>query len=169
MECGHGYLSNPGHFNFSGKLRELGPVGNGGGLERDELQSRLEEVRKLIPYIKLEKAEKLALRLEKEEEYDELYTRDEIEKLFSEVVSYYVDPDKCQACMICLRKCPVHSIEGGKGLIHVIDQELCIKCGTCFDACPERFDAISMISGQPVPPSIPEEERTIVRKGKGAG
>ena len=153
--------------DFAGKLSELGPVGNGGGLERDELQSRLEEVRKLIPYIKLEKAEKLALRLEKEEEYDQLYTRDEIEKLFSEVVSYYVDPDKCQACMICLRQCPVHGIAGGKNLIHVIDQELCIKCGTCYEACPERFDAISMISGQPVPPSIPEEERTIVRKGRG--
>jgi coenzyme F420-reducing hydrogenase delta subunit/Fe-S-cluster-containing hydrogenase component 2 len=163
--------------DFTGKLRELGPIGNGGGagvgagggLEDDELQSRLEEVQKLVPYIKLEKAEKLALRLEKEEEYDELYTNEEIEKLLSEVVSYYVDPDKCQACMICLRKCPVHGIEGAKGLIHVIDQELCIKCGTCYEACPDRFDAISLITGGPVPPPIPEEERTVVRKGKQAG
>jgi len=155
--------------DFTGKLRELGPIGNGGGPGVDELQSNLAEVQRLIPYIKLEKAEKLAIRLENQEEYDELYTSDEIEKLLSEVVSYWVDPDKCKACMICLRKCPVHGIEGAKGLIHVIDQAMCIKCGSCFDACPEKFDAISMITGGPVPPSIPEDQRVVVRKGKGAG
>ena len=152
--------------DFTGRLRELGPIGESEGLEEPELQSKLEEIRKLIPYIKIQKKEKLALRLEKEEEYDQLYSRNEVEKIFSEVVSYYVDPAKCQACMICLRKCPVHGIEGAKGLIHIIDQELCIKCGTCYDACPEKFDAISILSSEPVPPPIPENERTIVRKGK---
>ncbi len=155
--------------DFTERLRELGPLGEGEGLDQDELQSRLGEVRKLIPYIKVVKREKLATRIDNEDEYDELYTSDEVEKIFSEVVSYHIDPDKCQACMICLRKCPVHGIEGAKGLIHVIDQELCIKCGSCYDACPDRFDAISILSGQPVPPPIPEEERTVVRKGKRAG
>ena len=53
-----------------------------------------------------------------------------------ELISYYIDPDTCQACMICLRKCPVEAIVGGKNRIHVIDQEKCIKCGTCFEVCP---------------------------------
>ena len=136
----------------------------------EELQAKLAEVQKLVPYIKLEKAEKLAIRLENEDEYDELYTSDEVETLLSTVVSYWVDPAKCQACMICARKCPVHGIEGAKGLIHVIDQEMCIKCGSCFDACPEKFDAISVLVGdEAVPPPIPEDQRTVVRKGKGAG
>jgi Fe-S-cluster-containing hydrogenase component 2 len=55
---------------------------------------------------------------------------------------------------------------GEKNQIHVIDQGKCIKCGTCFEACPPRFGAVKEISGKPVPPPIPEEERTIVRKGK---
>ena len=116
-----------------------------------------------MPYVKVAKREKLATRLEKEEEYDQLYSPEEISELLTDVPAYHIDPDKCKACMICLRKCPVDGIQGGKNLIHVIDQELCIRCGTCYEACPERFGAISVITGGAVPPPIPEEERAIVR------
>ncbi|MBW1797537.1 MAG: hydrogenase iron-sulfur subunit [Deltaproteobacteria bacterium] len=151
---------------LSNKVRELGPLGKNEGLDRNELKARLEEVVKLVPYIKLIKKEKLESRLENEEEYEGFFTNDEIEKLFSEVPSYYIDPEKCQACMICSRRCPVEAIIGGKNRIHVIDQDKCIKCGTCFEACPPRFGAVQRISGEPVPPPIPEEERTIARKSK---
>jgi NADH-quinone oxidoreductase subunit F len=68
--------------------------------------------------------------------------------------------------MICFRRCPVEAIEGGKNKIHVIDQDKCIKCGTCYEVCPPRFGAVKVISGEPVPPPVPEEERTIARKVK---
>jgi Fe-S-cluster-containing hydrogenase component 2 len=152
--------------DFDKKLKKVGPLGKGEGLDENELKSKLEEVAKLIPYIKIVKREKLALRLDKEEEYSELYTREEIDSLFREVISYYIDPDKCEACMICLRQCPEEGIVGGKNEIHVIDQEKCIRCGTCFEVCPPCFDAVKKISGEPVPPPIPEEQRTIVRKTK---
>jgi len=84
------------------------------------------------------------------------------------LVSYYIDPEKCKACLICMRKCPSQGIEGGKHQIHVIDQEKCDACGICYEVCPPNFDAVRKISGEPVPPPIPEEERTIVRKGKPA-
>jgi NADH:ubiquinone oxidoreductase subunit F (NADH-binding)/(2Fe-2S) ferredoxin/NAD-dependent dihydropyrimidine dehydrogenase PreA subunit len=83
-----------------------------------------------------------------------------------ELVSYYIDPEKCQACMICHRNCPVDAIIGEKMKIHVIDQSKCIKCGTCYDVCPPRFGAVKKISGEPVPPPIPEEERLIKRPRK---
>ena len=152
--------------DFQKKVAALGPLGESEGIDRDQLTSKLEEVAKLIPYIKLEKREKLASRLGNRKEYEEFYTSDEIEKLFTETVSYHIDPARCQACMICLRKCPAEAISGGKNRIHVIDQEKCIKCGTCFEACPPRFGAVTKISGGPVPPPIPEEERTIVRKSR---
>jgi len=84
-----------------------------------------------------------------------------------ELISYTIDPDKCQACMICLRKCPAEAITGDKNQIHVIDQEKCTKCGTCFEVCPSRFAAVRRLSGEPVPPPIPEQARMIVRQSKG--
>ena len=79
------------------------------------------------------------------------------------LTSYYIDPQKCQACMICLRDCPVEAISGGKNQIHVIDQDKCTKCGTCFDVCPPRFNAVTRISGEPVPAPLPERQRMLVR------
>jgi F420-non-reducing hydrogenase iron-sulfur subunit len=151
---------------LSNKVKELGPLGKNEGLDQNELKARLEEIAKLVPYIKLIKKEKLESPLENEEEYDGFFTNDEIDELFREVPSYYIDPEKCKACMTCLRKCPAEAIIGGKNQIHVIDQDKCIKCGTCFEACPPKFGAVTKISGEPVPPPIPEEERTIVRKSK---
>jgi Fe-S-cluster-containing hydrogenase component 2 len=151
---------------FGNQVRELGPLGEGEGIDTNELKSKLAEIRKLVPYIKIVNQEKLASRLRNPEAYDRLFSKDEIDKLFAEVVSYYIAPDKCPACMICGRSCPVEAIAGGKNLIHVIDQAKCIKCNTCFEVCPDRFGAVTKISGAPVPPSIPEEKRAIVRKGK---
>ncbi len=148
---------------FGKKVNKLGPLGIAEGLDQNELKSKLAEIRKLVPYIKMVKNEKLASRLEKPEEYDKLFTTDEVDTLFREVVSYYIDPDKCQACMICIKRCPVEVIIGGKNQIHVIDEAQCIKCGTCFEVCPPKFGAVRKISGEPVPPPIPEEKRAIVR------
>jgi NADH:ubiquinone oxidoreductase subunit F (NADH-binding)/NAD-dependent dihydropyrimidine dehydrogenase PreA subunit len=83
-----------------------------------------------------------------------------------ELISYYIDPEKCQACMICHRNCPADAVIGEKMKIHVIDQSKCIKCGTCYDMCPPRFGAVKKISGESVPPPIPEEERLIKRPRK---
>ena len=169
MSGGEGILFADVINDFSKKVEALGPLGKGEGIDENELKAKIQEVSKLVPYIKMVKREKLGSRLENREAHDALFTRDEVDRLFREVISYHIDPDKCQACMICFKKCPVEAIAGGKNRIHVIDQEKCIKCGTCLDACPPRFGAVETITGAPVPPPIPEEERTIVRKSKEKG
>ncbi|MFQ6078394.1 MAG: NADH-ubiquinone oxidoreductase-F iron-sulfur binding region domain-containing protein [Thermodesulfobacteriota bacterium] len=67
------------------------------------------------------------------------------------LMAYYIDPEKCEACMSCLKNCPVGAIKGGKDMVHVINQEECTKCGICFEICPPRFRAVTMLSGKEVP------------------
>ena len=51
-----------------------------------------------------------------------------------------IDEDKCKACGLCQRNCPVNAIEGeGREKRH-INQDKCIKCTTCIRSCP--FHAI---------------------------
>ncbi len=81
-----------------------------------------------------------------------------------ELITYYISPEKCAACLICLRNCPTEAISGGKGIIHVIDQEKCTKCGTCFEVCPSRFGAVVKLSGEPVPASTPAGTKVTRRR-----
>lgn len=149
-------------------IKELGPLGVGERINWDELVERLKNVMRLIPYIKIAKREKLKTRLDKSspETWEEFFTKEEIDTLFREVPSYYIDPEKCQACMSCARRCPVDAIDSKKGMVHIIDQEKCIKCGTCFDVCPPKFRAVTKLVGVPVPPP-PSEEKRIIRRGRG--
>ena len=57
--------------------------------------------------------------------------------------SYHIN-EKCTGCTLCAKVCPVTCIAGEKKELHAIDQEPCIQCGSCFDAC--RFDAIDIRS-----------------------
>jgi len=104
------------------------------------------------------------------------YFRDEYETHIKEkrcpagvcknLVTYYIDPEKCQACLICLRNCPVEAISGGKNLVHVIDQDKCTKCGACFEVCPPRFNAVVKLSGVPIPETVPSGTEIKRKRGK---
>ncbi|MBE6037640.1 MAG: NADH-quinone oxidoreductase subunit NuoF [Anaerofustis stercorihominis] len=56
------------------------------------------------------------------------------------LTDYVILEDKCKACGLCRKNCPVDAIIGENKVVHVIDQEKCIKCGTCLANC--AFDAI---------------------------
>jgi NADH-quinone oxidoreductase subunit F len=81
-----------------------------------------------------------------------------------ELITYYILPEKCRACLICLRNCPTEAISGGKDIIHVIDQTKCTKCGTCLEVCPTRFGAVVKLSGESVPASTPAGTRVTRRR-----
>jgi NADH-quinone oxidoreductase subunit F len=66
------------------------------------------------------------------------------------LIAYYILPDKCErSCDACIGTCTVEAITPNKKRIKVIDQEKCVKCGTCLTACPPQYNAIVKLS----PPS----------------
>ena len=56
------------------------------------------------------------------------------------LISYSIDPQTCNGCHLCEIHCPTGAAKGEKKKPHVINQELCIKCGICCDVC--RQDAV---------------------------
>jgi len=57
-----------------------------------------------------------------------------------ELIQFSIDPDKCEGCLRCLRECPTGAISGEKRKAHTLNQNLCIKCGACYDVC--KFNAV---------------------------
>ena len=72
-----------------------------------------------------------------------------------ELIVYYILPDKCErSCDACIGTCTVEAITPNRKRIKVIDQEKCVKCGTCLDACPIQYSAVVKLSppGELPPP-----------------
>jgi len=58
------------------------------------------------------------------------------------LITYTIDPEVCNGCMVCAKICPVEAATGEKKEVHTIDQYKCIKCGACFESC--KFDAVKV-------------------------
>lgn len=51
------------------------------------------------------------------------------------LTEFYVDPEKCNGCGLCEKNCPVNAILGEMKQPHTIKQDVCIRCGDCFNRC----------------------------------
>jgi len=68
-----------------------------------------------------------------------------------DLIAYYIIPERCErSCDACVGTCTVEAISTTKKRIKVIDQEKCVKCGTCLKACPPQYNAVVKLS----PPSL---------------
>jgi coenzyme F420-reducing hydrogenase delta subunit len=94
--------------DFTRKLKALGPLGTGEGIDENGLRLKLEAVKNLVPYIKLVERERLRVRFGTEEEYDEFFSSDEVDRLFKELIG---DKLEISQIMALLRERPLSTGE----------------------------------------------------------
>ncbi len=63
-------------------------------------------------------------------------------KVCRSLIKFEIIDGPCTGCTVCARNCPVNAISGERKQTHIIDQDLCIKCGICHQVC--QFDAIKI-------------------------
>jgi len=59
------------------------------------------------------------------------------------LIKYSIDPNKCTGCLVCIRACMHGAITGEAKETHVINTQLCQKCGICRSEC--KFDAVQVV------------------------
>ena len=55
-----------------------------------------------------------------------------------------IDRELCKGCLLCIRACPVKSLEADTELnssgsypVKFVNIEKCIACGNCYEVCPD--------------------------------
>ena len=89
------------------KLKQLGPLGKGEGIDEKGLKFKLEALQALVPYLKLVERERLRVPVKTESEYRKFFNSDEFDRLFHEL---FVDPLAMSEILLLLRQGP-HSGE----------------------------------------------------------
>ena len=73
--------------DFTGRLKELGPIGTGEGMDQNTVRLKLEAIRKMLPYIKLVEREKLRVRFENKAEYEKFFASNDLNSLFRDLIA----------------------------------------------------------------------------------
>jgi NADH:ubiquinone oxidoreductase subunit F (NADH-binding)/(2Fe-2S) ferredoxin/Pyruvate/2-oxoacid:ferredoxin oxidoreductase delta subunit len=61
-------------------------------------------------------------------------------KVCKSLIRFEILDGPCTGCTVCARNCPVNAISGERRQTHVIDPDVCVRCGICVQVC--NFDAI---------------------------
>lgn len=95
--------------SFVNKVKELGPLGKGEGIEDEHLlKLKLEAVTNLVPYLRLVENERLRPHFDTLEEYEEFYSSGEFDRIFNELI---VDKLAISQIVLLLQEKPLSTAE----------------------------------------------------------
>ncbi len=99
--------------SFVKRVKELGPLGKGEGIDESALKFNFEAVTALIPYIRLVERERLRLPAMPEEEYRKFFVSEEWNRLFNETIAEKL---AISQIMLLLQERPLATAEMAKRL-----------------------------------------------------
>jgi F420-non-reducing hydrogenase iron-sulfur subunit len=94
--------------DFATKLRALGPLGEGEGIDAGALALRLDALSRLVPYVKLVEREKLRVPARSVEAYEAFYGSEEVNRLFHDLIGERLAVSQI---LMLLREGPLSSAE----------------------------------------------------------
>jgi len=68
-------------------------------------------------------------------------------KQCKEFITYHI-LESCVGCGLCLRNCSSNAIIGEPKKLHWIDQDICSKCGVCYEVCPPKVFSVEIRTGE---------------------
>lgn len=108
MNASDGILLAESINNFSGKIKELGPINMGVGEKGHKIKFKLDAARKIVPYLRLVERERLRVSIRSLAEYQKFYSSEEMARLFDELIS---DKIAISEIMMLLDKKPLSTGE----------------------------------------------------------
>ncbi len=72
--------------DFTRKIKALGPIGKGEGIDLKKLKFKLAAARRIVPYLRLVERERLRVPVKSKAAYDKFFTSDEVDDLFEELI-----------------------------------------------------------------------------------
>ena len=108
MSSGDGILLAEVINDFCKKVEKIGPLGKSEGIDEKGLKFKLEAVTKLIPYVKLVERERLRVPIKSEEDYNQFFASDEVNRLINELI---IDKLTISQIMLLLREKPLSTGE----------------------------------------------------------
>jgi F420-non-reducing hydrogenase iron-sulfur subunit len=87
MSGGEGILFTEVMNDFGKLVKELGPLGQKEGIDKNTLKTKLEAVTNLVPYIRLVERERLRINSKSKDAYDKFFTGDEFNSLFNTLIA----------------------------------------------------------------------------------
>ncbi len=103
MSSGEGMVFAEAVDDFVHKIKEIGPIGSNGGMDKDLLDLKLQSIEKLLPYLKLVQSERLTVRAKTEAEHVDFFESEQIGGLIDQTI---IEKLKLSQIMGLLRENP---------------------------------------------------------------